>query len=117
EEVKAEEEKSSPLPDIRCPNCGTINDGAATKCYACGQSVDEASIKTFESKKEVERKIEEGRNEAEMKAAESKQEEEGRRAEEEAKAKQSVEEPAPKTEPVPDGSKKSVSIRKIIKRK
>jgi hypothetical protein len=112
----------APLPEIKCPNCGTLNDGAAKRCYACGQKLDEESIKAFEAKK-AERAAEEARKEAERKAAEERLEaeraaEEARkaaeRAAEEEKAKKAAEAPEPQTAAE---DRKPVSIRKIIKRK
>jgi len=125
-EPKAVEPEKEPepvrLPDIKCPNCGTINDGAAKRCYACGQKLDEESIKALEAKK-AERAAEEARKEAERKAAEERLEAE-RRAEEAKKEAERVAEegnakPASQpSEPRPPAEgKKPVSIRKIIKRK
>jgi len=112
----------APLPEIKCPNCGTINDGAAKRCYACGQKLDEESIKVFESRK-AERAAEEAKKEAERKAAEERLQaeraaeeakKEAERAAEEQKAKQTSEETPSQT---PAEDRKPVSIRKIIKRK
>jgi phage FluMu protein Com len=110
-----------PLPEIKCPNCGTLNDGAAKRCYACGQKLDEESIRAFETKK-AERAAEEAKKEAERKAAEERLEAE--RAAEEAKkeAERAAEEQRAKQAAEDEHSsaaedKKPVSIRKIIKRK
>jgi flagellar biosynthesis GTPase FlhF len=126
EPVKAvETEKEpvpAPLPDIKCPNCGTINDGAARRCYACGQRRDEESIKALETKK-AERAAEEARKEAERKAADERREaeraaEEARKEAERVSEEENAKPASNASEPQSSAEdKKPVSIRKIIKRK
>ncbi len=104
------------MPEIKCPNCGTINDGAAKRCYACGQKLDEESIKALEAKK-AERAAAEAQKEAERKATEERKEAE--RQAEEARVlaeRKEAEEKGADAQP-PADEKKPVSIRRIIKRK
>ena len=104
---------SQPMPDITCPSCSTINDGSAKRCYACGQRLDEDSIKAFEAKRAA-RQAEEARKEAERKASTERKEAEHVAEEKGPQAEEAKEGPAPQP---PVEEKKPVSIRKIIKRK
>jgi hypothetical protein len=109
----AEAPPSQPMPDITCPSCSTINDGSAKRCYACGQRLDEDSIKAFEAKRAA-RQAEEARKEAERKASTERKETEHMAEEKGPQAEGAKEGQSPQP---PTEEKKPVSIRKIIKRK
>ncbi len=93
----AVESEEAGLAEAFCPECRTIVSASADTCYACG--ADLKNPRPPERPKEKE-KVEEERPKAEVKELEAKAEE--KRSEEEHKDAE---------------AKKSVSIRKIIKRK
>jgi hypothetical protein len=115
EEVPAEEEELRPeepveeeKKEFECPNCGTIIDSRSERCWACEAKLKDGKLIEAPKKKELHRpepKKEEPRQKeepVEEKRAEEPEQKEGHKEPEEEKRSE---------------VKRSVSIRKIIKRK
>jgi protein TonB len=91
-----------PRAEINCPNCKTIIDADSEACWACGERVDKAATVKEESKPEPKQEPK----------PEPKPEPKA-----EPKPEPKAEEPKQEEHTDSGDAKKSVSIRKIIKRK